>query len=288
MVAAATKLDRYAHAIGALALHTHNSTYQTHNKADEIFSTRPSGRDKPKGGAAMSTKFLKVGIASAIFGGAFAVLVPGITSASVRPHDFLSHQHTLETQLAMRASELNRLNTDITGAKSLSAAHAATLSTNVSSALTNVNALITKVPTDNTNSELRTDEIAMVKQNRVFAVLAPQVFLTIEADSVASEVTSLQGQEPSLLSAVNGLVGQHGYTNALNRYTNFVKLVNRASLDATDVAARVIAQVPADFPGDTGLFVHANRALLDANIVLAHANYDASIIGLASGGYIGG
>jgi len=288
MFVTATKLGQFAHVLRALALHTHNSTYQTHNKADEIFSTRPSGQDKPKGGDAMSTKLLQVGIASAIFGGAFAVLVPDITSASVRPHGFLSSQHTLETQLAIRASQLNRLGTDITGAKSLIAAHAATLSANVSSALTNINALVTKVPTDTTNVELRTDEISMVKQNRVFAVLTPQVFLTIEADNVAGEVTSLHGEEPSLLSTVNGLVGQHGYTNALNRYTDFVKLVNRASLDATDVAARVIAQTPAEFPDDTGLFVHTNRAFLDANIVLAHANYDASIIGLSSGGYIGG
>lgn len=236
----------------------------------------------------MNAKFLNVVIASAIFGGAFAVLVPGITSASVRPHNFLSHQQALERQLATRVSQLNRLNTDITGAKSLTTAHAATLTVNVTTALTNINALGTKVPTDTTGIQLRADEISMVKQNRVFAVLTPQVFLTIEADNVAAEVASLQGEEPSLLAGVNGLVGQHGYTNSLNHYTDFVKLVNRASLDATNVATKVLAQTPVDFPGDTGLFVHANRALLEANIVLAHANYDASIIGLASGGYVGG
>lgn len=235
----------------------------------------------------MNAKFLNVVIASAIFGAAFAVLVPGVTSASVRSHDFVSNQQTLETQLATLVSQLNRLNTDITGAKSPTTAHAAMLTANLTAALTNINALGTKVPTDTTAIQLRDDKVSMVKQNRVFVVLTPQVFLTIEADNVAVGVASLQGDEPSLLAGMNGLVGQHGYTNALNRYTDFVRLVNRASLDATDVATRVLARIPADFLGDRGLFVHPDRTHLEANIVFARANYDASVLGLASGSYVG-
>jgi hypothetical protein len=49
----------------------------------------------------------------------------------------------------------------------------------------------------------------------------------------------------------------------------------------------VIAQLPGDFPRDTSVFVNANHKLLDADIALARANYNASIIGLASGGYAG-
>lgn len=235
----------------------------------------------------MNTKILKALAASAVLGGAITALAPGVTSASVRPHDFLASQHKLEGQLAIRVSELNRLNTDITGAKSLSGAHAAALTADATAALTNINALVVKVPTDTKYSQLRVDSNSMVKQNRVFAVLTPQVFLTIQADNIAATVATLQGSEQGLLSAVNGLVGQHGYTNAMNRYTDFVKLVNRANLDAANVATRVLAQTPADFPGDTKMFVNANKALLNANIELAHANYDASVIGLASGGYVG-
>jgi hypothetical protein len=35
------------------------------------------------------------------------------------------------------------------------------------------------------------------------------------------------------------------------------------------------------------VFVNQNRQILDANIALAYAAYDASIIGLASDGYTG-
>jgi len=236
----------------------------------------------------MNAKFLRSGVASAIIGGAISILVPGVTSASEHPHNFLANQKKLETQLADRVSQLNRLTTDISRAKSLTTAHAATLAANVATALTNINALVAKVPTDTTDIQLRADEISMIKKNRVFVVLTPQVFLTIESDNVTAEVTLLQGEESGLLTAVNGLVGQHGYTNALNSYTDFVRLVNRANLEATDVASRVLAQTPADFPHDTGLFASANRALFQVEITLAHANYDAGIIDLASGGNIGG
>ncbi len=66
-----------------------------------------------------------------------------------------------------------------------------------------------------------------------------------------------------------------------------MKLVNSASLNATNVATSVLAQTPADYPGDTHVFTRANKKLLNADIALAHANYDASVIGLASGGYTG-
>ena len=236
-------------------------------------------------------RFARVGLAASMLAGGSALLVPNIASASVQhrwhPHNFASNQAELESQLASRVTQLARLGTDVTGAKSLTTTHATALTTNVNTATSNIDALVTKVPTDTTLAQLNADRASMIRQNRVFAVLTPQVFQTIEADVIAAQVTTLQAGEASLLSAVNGLVGQHGYTNALNHYTAFVRLVNVASLDSTNVATRVLAQVPQDFPRDTEVFVHANKALLNADIALAHANYDASVIGLASGGYTG-
>lgn len=232
-------------------------------------------------------RFIHAGLASALLAGGAALLVPGIASASVHPHSFTTNQQALEAQLASRVSQLTRLGTDVTGAKSLTTAHAATLTASINTATSNINVLVTKVPTDTTQAQLNADRASMIRQNRVFAVLTPQVFQTIEADAIAAEVTSLRAEEPGLLSAVNGLVGDHGYTNAYDHYTAFVRLVNVASLDSTNVATKVLAQVPQNFPRDTEVFVHANKELLNADIALAHANYDASVVGLASGGYTG-
>jgi len=68
---------------------------------------------------------------------------------------------------------------------------------------------------------------------------------------------------------------------------SFIKSTDLAAGDSTNVTAAVLAQVPADYPGDTHVFVHSNQQLLSADIALAHAYYDISVIGLASGGYLG-
>lgn len=226
-------------------------------------------------------------LATAMFIGGGIVLAPNIASAHEHPRDFSSTQHALEVQLASRVSQLARLQSDVSSAKTLTAAHEAALTARITTTTANINALVSKVPSDTTYAQLRADRSAMIKQNRVFAVLTPQVFLTIEADAITAQVTTLQGEESGLISAVNGLVGQHGYKNAFNRYTAFAKSVNAASLDASNIVNAVLNQVPSDFPRDTGVFVRSNRALLRANITLAHANYDASVVGLAAGGYTG-
>jgi len=222
----------------------------------------------------------------ALVGGSLLAL-PGAASATATPHSFSGNRAALETQLASRATQLTRLDTDVTGATTLTAPHALTLKASVATASANIAALVAKVPTDTTNAQLAVDRASMLKENRVFAVLTPQVFLTIEADGIAAQVVTFQANESALQGSVNSLVGQHGYTNALQHFVAFVKAVNVANAATSKVTTAVLAQTPADYPGDTHVFVHANRELLRADLSLAHASYDVSVIGLASGGYTG-
>ena len=227
------------------------------------------------------------GLAGVALIGGSLLAIPGAASAAVAPHSFSRNQAALETQLATRTTQLTRLGTDVTGATSLTAPHAVTLKASIATVSANIAALVAKVPTDTTNAQLAVDRASMLKENRVFAVLTPQVFLTIEADGIAAKVVTLQANESALQGSVNSLVGQHGYTNALNHYVAFVKAVNVANAAASNITTAVLAQTPADYPGDTHIFVHANRELLRADLSLAHASYDESVIGLASGGYTG-
>jgi hypothetical protein len=227
------------------------------------------------------------GIASAALAGGSILALPGLASASVRPHSFATAQKALETQLSNRAGQLSRLATDVTAAKTLTATHAATLNANITTATANIASLTTAVEAAMTNAQLNADRNSMYKQNRVYAVLTPQVFETIEADGIAAQVSTFQASEPTLQTSVNVLVGQPGYNNAENHYVAFVKAVGNANEEATDVATEVLLQTPADYPGDTHVFVSANKSLLAADIALAHATYDESVIGLASGGYTG-
>jgi hypothetical protein len=236
----------------------------------------------------MSTKrTVLTGIAGAALAGGSLLALPGLASASVRPHSFATAKVQLETQLTNRSAQLGRLSADVTAAKSLTPAHVIALNADIATATTNISALVTSVEGATTGAQLKADRASMVKQNRVYAVLTPQVFETVEADQISSQVATFQLSEPTLQSSVNLLVGLPGYTTAENHYLSFVKTVNQANENATDVATEVLLQTPADYPGDTHIFVKANKSLLAADIALAHATYDESVVGLASGGYTG-
>lgn len=185
-------------------------------------------------------------------------------------------------------SQLGVLTKDVTSAATaLGSSDASTLAALLSAATTNINALVTQVPNETTMLELRAAQKSMIQENRVFAVLTPQVFEVIEADTVAVQAKTLMAGEGTLSGEIGTLAGQPGYANALKHDTAYVADVNLAANDSAHVSTVVIAQVPQDFPGDTHVFVNANHQLLAADIALARANYEASVIGLASGGYLG-
>jgi hypothetical protein len=226
---------------------------------------------------------------------AMGISVPAVAYASSAPSpkstapsaNFVSTQQTLEAQLASRFTRLQHLDADVSGATTLSANVSSTLQARLSTEETSINSLIAKVPTDTNNVELSADRAAMYKDNRVYAAMSPQVFESIEASVVAGQVTGMLANESTLQSEVTSLTGLVGYNNALHHYDNYVARISNWSTRIVNVEAVVLAQIPQDFPGDTQTFVSENHHVLDANVALAYASYDASIIGLAAGGYTG-
>ncbi len=200
---------------------------------------------------------------------------------------FLAAQKALETQLANRVTQLQHLVTDVTAATSLSASDSVVLQARLSTEETSINGLVAKVPTDTTKAELNTDRAAMLEDNRVYAVMSPQVFQMIEASVVADQVVTMQGNESTLQADTASILGLPGYKNALNHYNNYVTRLSNWSTKIVTVEDVVLAQTPQGYPGNTATFVAENHDLLSANIALAYAGYDASIIGLATGGYTG-
>jgi len=209
------------------------------------------------------------------------------TTTTVPSASFIAAQKALEAQLANRATQLTHLVADVTAATTLSASTAAVLQARLSTEQTSINALIAKVPNDTTRAELNADRSAMLKDNRVYAVMSPQVFEMIEASVVAGQVTTMQGNESTLQSEVASIVGLPGYKNALNHFNNYVARLSNWSTRIVNVEEIVLAQTPQGYPGNTKVFVAQNHRILDANLALAYAAYDASIIGLATGGYTG-
>jgi hypothetical protein len=209
------------------------------------------------------------------------------TTTTIPSPSFIAAQKALEVQLANRATQLGHIVADVTAATSLSASATLTLQARLSTEQSSINSLIAKVPTDTTRAELNADRSAMLRDNRVYAVMSPQVFEMIEASVVASQVTVMQANEPTLLSETASIVGLPGYKNAVSHYNNYVARLLNWSTRIVSVESIVLAQTPQGFPGNTKVFVAQNQRILDANIALAYAAYDASIIGLATGGYTG-
>ena len=231
---------------------------------------------------------IRLGIAGAVIAsGSFVFAISAGASTSAPSSKITQLQQQLEQQLTYRVNQLQVLSTDVTKATALTPSDASTLAARLTAATANINTLLAQVSKDTTMVELRAAQRTMIQGNRVFAVLTPQVFQVIEADSVAAQAATLQSGEAALLAEIDTLAGQPGYANALRHDTAYVADVNLAAADSAHVSTVVIAQLPQDFPGDTHVFVNANHQLLAADIALARANYNASIIGLASGGYTG-
>lgn len=234
----------------------------------------------------MSTRTLRAGAAGAVL---LAVFAAGAAPAgAVTGAKFKSAQLKLELQLADRSARLVNLQKDVTNAgTSLSTVHINLLSARLGTEQTSINGLITKVPGDTTWAELNSDNRAMLADNRVYAVMTPQVFETIWGDVVLTNATSLNLEKSTLQGEVTSLLGDPGYNNALNHLNNFVRKVSNVTTDIPNVEARELAQSPTGYPGNTHVFVNSNEAIRDANIALADADYDASVIALATGGYTG-
>jgi hypothetical protein len=237
---------------------------------------------------ATTRSFAAIALAAALGIGIPSIAYAGPTTTTTVPSaSFIAAQKALEVQLANRATQLTHLTADVTAATTLSSSSSAILQARLLTEGTSITALIAKVPTDTTKAELNADRAAMLKDNRVYAVMSPQVFEMIEASVVATQVTSLQGNETTLQSEVASIVGLPGYKTALNHYNNYVARLLNWSTKIVNVEAIVLAQTPQGYPGNTKVFVAQNHRILDANLALAYASYDANVIGLATGGYTG-
>jgi hypothetical protein len=247
----------------------------------------------------MSPRTLRRGVGAVITAGAIVGLSGGAALATTTgptgstgvtgtpPAAFTTAQHKLEADLASRVVRLGHLESDVTGAQGLQPVHASVLSARIASEQASLNALVAKVPGDTTRAQLNVDRAAMLTDNRVYAVMTPQVFETISADAASAQLAALTANETSLAAEVASLSGQPGYQNALSHDRSYVARVGKWTTTLSSLVTSVLAQQPSNFPGDTHFFVRANHTILDANVAAAYANYDASVIALATGGYTG-
>jgi hypothetical protein len=197
---------------------------------------------------------------------------------TTNPATFAQLQATLEAQLAARQVQLTKLTAAVSASTTLSASDAAALQSSLSAETSNIDALVASVPTETTIAELRADQQAMFRDNRVFAVMTPQVNLTIAADTVDANAGKILAGDPTIEAALTARQSDDGYARAAGLFAESTAHATVAQSAMTSQSATVLAQTAAGFPGNEHFFVQARIEILRGRIDLIRARADLGLV----------
>jgi len=200
------------------------------------------------------------------------------TTTTTNPASFSQLQAKIESQLAARQTQLAKLTTEVSSSTTLTSSDAAALQSSLSTETSNINGLIAKVPNDTTLSELRSDQQAMFRDNRVFAVMSPQVNLTIAADTVNANAGKILADDPAIEAALTARQADAGYARAEALLAYSTAKANVAETAMSGVSADVLAQTPAGWPGNEHVFVQARVEILRGRIDLVYSRADLRLV----------
>lgn len=203
-------------------------------------------------------------------------LNPAVKNATT----FKTAQKWVESQLAARQQRLSSLTSEVSKATHLTTSDRATLTSDLSSETSGIDALATKVPKDTTWAQLLGDAKSMVVDYRVYVVMTPQVNLTIGADSASFVEQRLQAAEPKLEAAIAAEKAKGKNVVAAEKaYAGLVVQVRDAERDTKGVSTAVLAQKPAGYPRNESVFLNARSSLDQTRTALKTARADLQIIG---------
>jgi hypothetical protein len=198
----------------------------------------------------------------------------GASGTNGKGQSFEQAKVQLEQQLNVRHVQLLKLTAEVNAASNLGASDKTTLLGRLSTETANISALIVKVPGDMTWAQLHADQASMYKDNRVFAVMTPQVNDAIVAGNELAMAASDQGNETMLSAEVTARASDAGFSAAMREYTQYVKLVAGVSTKVAALDTTIMAQLPDSYPHSIHVFDHARDALNNAGKALAQASSD--------------
>lgn len=175
---------------------------------------------------------------------------------------FSAAQQQIEHDLAARAQRLSTLTTLVhkAAAKGLSSSDAAALSAILTAEQSTIDGggiagLQKAVAAETTCTQLAASARQMVVDFRVFALVTPQVRLTVGHDVASALVARGTAAEPRI-SARIAAAARHGrdVAGAERAFTDFQVRISAAGqvLSGTSTS-QLLAQTPADYPGDKAL-----------------------------------
>jgi hypothetical protein len=188
---------------------------------------------------------------------------------------FAADQAWMLTALGDRQARLGELSSTIASSKSLSSNDRSSLAGLVGAANTTCSQLRSSVPTDTTSAQLRAAASEMIGSLHVYAILTPQVNLTIAADANAASAAKLQALEPGLNTAI---AASHATKAELSRLRALEQAFASAAGDAAGIAGPLGGQLAglsdADLATALPVLTSAQTANEDAQNNLSAADTD--------------
>jgi hypothetical protein len=166
-----------------------------------------------------------------------------------------SAQSRLEQQLAQRTSTLTTLRAEVSTSSTLSGADRSTLLTDLADESSGIGALSAKAPTDTTCAQVAADAKTMVLTYRVWAVMAPQTDLVVDADRESAMATTLLGDEPGVAATIATAAARGKDVSAAQAAdADLLNQVEAATVALPGLSVSLLSQTPAGFPGNLTVF----------------------------------
>ena len=193
----------------------------------------------------MNRFFRNIAMPIAIIGGAASVATPAFASSSPTSTVTPAQIAQLQSDINSRITFLETLSTRIQGASALSTSDAATLSQVVGSSnsgdIAAMQSLLASVQSITTTTQLHLTYETMYDNYRIYAVVGPQVDMTIAQSQILSISQSLANLEPTL----NSLIQSNGNNpTAVAAYSNLQSEVSQAQSVANGLGTFPISLSP--------------------------------------------
>jgi hypothetical protein len=152
------------------------------------------------------------------------------------------------TEITRRLTTLSSLNAKISSAKKLSGSNAATLSSEVSSEISGLTALKTKLDADTDLTTARSDAQSVIDDYRVYALIVPKIDLVKTADDQQAAETSLTAMATKIQTRLTA--AQQANKNVTSLQASLADMQSKTTVAQTisnSVEAGVINVQPTDY-----------------------------------------
>jgi hypothetical protein len=202
------------------------------------------------------------------------------TSSTAPASGVAAARAQLAGAIVVRQTALRRVLASAASSKTIVPADQSVLTASLTQALTGMNALAAKVPTDTTAAEVAADQTEMVQTYRVLALQVPAGDMVLAADLAAAIETDMTARLPALQALLAPAANQGSPVPASIKtaFTDFQRELTAAQSATGGVSSSLLALLPGSYPGNQSVLTSARSDLANVRRDLGLAVTDLNTI----------